>query len=59
MVVGAQIIQNLLTKGQVNGYISWELTWKENGQAIGLEDYGKKESWTTAKGYLINLTACY
>ena len=54
MVVGAQIIQNLLTKGQVNGYISWELTWKENGQAIGLEDYGKKESWTTAKGYLIN-----
>jgi len=54
MIAAAQIMQNLLTKGLVNGFISWELMWKENGQAVALENPWQKDSWKSPQGYFVN-----
>ena len=54
LVASAQIMQNMLTKGQINGYISWELMWKENGQMAAIENPWEKSNWTSPHGYFIN-----
>jgi O-glycosyl hydrolase len=54
MINGVRIIQNLLVKGNVSGYINWELFWGGGGQMVNVENPWTASAWTSTNGYIVN-----
>jgi len=51
MIILAQLMSNLLTKGNVSAYINWELIWGDGGQMVEVDNPWSTKTWSVNPEY--------